>query len=1026
MIAKLGPHWREMSKDLYVNRSADEGMVGTIFSQDMHGREPRRDKGQGFTEHDYSSEMYQQFLVEDVLRLERDSSVLVITSEVTPGMLQHSIPPAPASNATPEQLRRYNDEIEERKYLIRRTICVNSQWRMNFNMFPLRESSVRCPFRAICFLVPSQLQNSSSSMSSGGYSSSMHFSVLVYYVNDPNPQEDLGALIRTYISRPTSETRERSSLSSEDYVSPRMYHYDSTSSQLNRRLARALAENLAKVGLILDQRGEVDVIQGVRDPSNEGFAGEIHFQTQPSCASWSVAYAEKIQDSILRQHYGDLPDSVIRRMNEVCSTRLNSEAYKKLILTGTVYHMLLTDFVIGDARVYEIARRLERIIRFDTIGGKDDDRLLILARALGRIYFDSAIRAGERRDRFVYKDDVNLHSDLIRMYLAFDFAVPEDVMFGVGESGLVNLAKRWTLAVEKHIVRSSRERVSGHEYDRVLTGQYHRKVGKGLPRMVVWLQLPEDTNNSKDFPALIVFRPLYRSTFDSKPGVLLNTVTVYSVNSVEEKNDVLTRFLNAIRSVLPSGTDQPAPAIDPLLVDTGSFDDIIHLQLKAEMGRYYVIDLMRSLTTTDFDVPDTATRCNELAQLVTEQNPLDLSDRNGAAEQNMPMGFVRKDSDFTMYISRRFRRQLYGRLLYILAEQEPLIGAPVNLDTEPYVAYSKIPVRENASQELVSTVKRVYGEHLFRGPELFTFKPRWQDRTRRIWTASYFNTTFRGALEAAVYQQTRGIDPLVQEALRQADDPALGKQERAKRRTKIGHRIIQACPVTTKLWISNPAEEKYELPFLAMIGEDWIHVRDVLPPAFATIWTPFFPRDQVPVAPSSASDYFAVPLRPFSDYAYKIDRDGHRYGILQFPVIVQGEYTGAYHPCPAPIDIWDVLGATCTDAFWVLTEKIIDERARFDFTALALGSPFSFDASARVLQHDPFIHVVMRNYNLGSGRGFLASAHKFRAEIPKSLNLRELCDPTKGRLHKISNFSYADVALLAILAIQAQATAKPT
>lgn len=1012
VLRVLGPQWRTIPRDLYVTRIADENLVGTIFGKDMKGQKPMPVPGGGYTTHGYTSEVYQQFLVEDVLRLERDSNVLVITSDITPGMLSHSIPPPPRAGATREQILKYQNEIEERRYLIRRAICVNSQWRITFNMFPLRESSVRCPFKAICFLVPSQVHSKS-----GAYSDSMHFSVLVYHLQETAPQSDLPSLVRTYASRPPNEDPRTSPLYSDEYVVPRMYHYDSLREQVNARLARSLAENLAKIGLILDQRGEVDVVQGLPDPSRE--SANNYFQVQASCASWSVAYTEKVQDAIVKGNYGELSDNVIKSMNEICSTRLMQEAYNKLVLTGNVYYELMTDFVIGDARVKEIARRLDPLVRFDTIGGQDEDRLLLLAHHLEKIYFNNTAKPGERRDAFIFNDEVNLYSDIIRLYLSFDFAVPNDVMFGVGESGLMHLAKRWMLAVQKHLTRSSRERVSGYEHDRVLTDHYHRKVSSGLPRLVVWLQLPEDITNSSEFPALIVFRPLYRSTFDKKPGVLLNTVVVYSVNSVDEKNDVLNRFLTAIRSVLPLGNDQPAPVEDPLMVDTGAFDDIIHLQLKAAMGRYYIIDIMRALMTTDCDVPDTAVRCNELAQLVTDQNPLDKSDRYSAAEQNMPLSLMtsnRRDLEFTKYLSRRFRRQLYGRLFHIIAGQEPLAEntVPVNLDTEPYMSYSKIPVRENSTLTVVNAVKKAYGSDAAPRNEIFRFKSRWEDRTRRIWSSSYFNMTFRGAVEAAIYQLTRSIDPLAVEAFERA------RGQGGRSLEKISSRLIQACPMTTKTWIKNPNPDSFELACLAMIGEDWVHVRDVIPPAFFSVWSQFLDRERIIDAPNTPTDYLNIPFKPLADFTNMIERQDRRYGMLQFPVIIQGEHTGVYQPSQVAIDIWDIIGIVCTENFWSLTEKMIDERARYGFTDAALQEPFAFDASARILQHDPFIHVVVKNYNLASGAEIQRITQDIRSRIPRDISIRDLTLPDRLKAFKIANFSFADVALLAVMAIQAE------
>jgi hypothetical protein len=303
----------------------------------------------------------------------------------------------------------------------------------------------------------------------------------------------------------------------------------------------------------------------------------------------------------------------------------------------------------------------------------------------------------------------------------------------------------------------------------------------------------------------------------------------------------------------------------------------------------------------------------------------------------------------------------------------------------------------------------------------------------------YFSCTVQRALELAIYQSTKGLDPEFKKIVTDLtefnnshpdDDPS-------EKLIKPCLRLAQVCPNTIKFWSGNTkvGEKDYQLSYTALIGNDWISVQDILPPKYSGAWMHRFPLLNIASPPTTPDEYLNTPLAPLAEYAYKIKHGSGAsfHGFMQFPVIVQGSSTGLFEAAAAPLDLWDILAMACTKEFWTIGEAFIKNRARWDFYELCDMDTFDFDASARVLQHDPFIHIVLRNYHLHTAIEIMNIVDQVRSEMPGDLRLRDVCFRNEtfaenpetehlANLPRISQFAFADVALLAVLAIQMRRT----
>lgn len=905
----------------------------------------------GYLKHDFAETDFQELMIRDVIQFDRDLQILVIGQNATAKIIGYGLP----NEASPEQLAQLTPRLRENyaQYMlkvgeqIRYDLRTHSDWFLSPEMLPLRERAARFPHRAIAWVVPS-LTYAEGGLSSSGptyegldqelvnrfgtrrrISATNHYSMLVYYVHEQSPI-------------------------------PNLYHYDSMR-DYNVNMAMELAYRLANVARLFNSDGRYAFVQ----PTGTSGMGR---QEQSSCATWSAAYAEKLRDGFFRANFSRLSVDTLQTMNEYCSVDLTKKTLQ-LLEHMSEWYWRLRSLADADAQRDWIRNRLNRLVRYDN---DTDNRVRQLSQYMRDVYcVDGSAIVPSLEVFWKQSDSVQVHPDMIRMFLASHF-IPDDVLFS---TNLRDLSRRW-LGIQHRFLTDF---ASGSPYvgglDRFSTEQYYAALdekGLILPRLLIWLWLPEFPDPADKCPILFVCRPLLSGRSDGKPSVRRNTIFTFVASDEPSPRqrkhviEIFDQFIGAVTDWVLD--DHTQPCMD---VDEGEL-----FETHVKFGRYFPLHVMEQIFRSDSDIPDSLTRLLEVQSSLERISNETLTLHELGTQQIATVVRYIKPL-FTSTFSQMVRKRIYTRVLKILAGVIRMAPTDsdsniVNLDQATCWQYSDAKIRDNRF--------RVEGSD----EPLFDIRSDWLGRTRLRWTKMYYNNTLHAAIETALYQVLRSRKPGFSEEL----------QAQRNKRTKLAKRLIQSCPCALR-------DEETGEPY---VFYSWNRILDV---ESFLLQTP----ETAGTFPFTKQDFLQTPLRPVSRFCRQLQGRGLK-GLLQFPVLFHGLHLNTERENFVAIDLWDMLALMNHPDFQQFT-RTSALAGLYELRQRTFSEPLGLiDLSARITHHDPYLHIALPQYSEAFRRRVVDRRESH--VIPSSWTLKSLLegDFERNFTSRLMNYSVADIALL--------------
>lgn len=967
-----------------------------------------------------------RMIMTETMRMMAGGSVLVV--------------PPDAPELQSGSLARVPNADEGRAGFVRMLSNASLAYSISSEMFPLEESCVPFPYRIVVFVL---------------WSTAKHYSCLVHYVQDAHHSRNDDD-IRYSVSRVP-----RKSSSTSRRI--RLYHYDSTTNQVNFANAKVIAGALQNYHL-LSTHLPVEVVQmGAYFQSGGKVTGSSPFgravaekkatatapgelvigaQIQGSCGSWSMAYVHEIWKRSLFSNCNPLPYSALIRMNEVCSTELLKITQIGMMRAGAWYYSLLSSQVgdrysaiaqrLIDSFVFsgvELKDRLKEVVgsatteRVPDISGGDvalaEWRAGRLVRFLVRLYARPGVDL--KSDPAAYgalsfiPDDTaaSFHPDFVRLYMTLDVANPPDIVVSTTPG---HLAHAWE---QNGMIEMTNARRGGP-----------RSMGMtdmNRPKLYAYLHLP-DENDRNPYPVLLLGRPRYHTAVTGERIFQAMGEIVLFTSSRDE------RFIREAAWTFVTSCDQTVFSISspeqPPGVVSNPMDEIVHHDVDASFGRYYVLEILRLVLRSDLDI-------------------LGSDDRFGEAILGAAlMGHGN--------IQRKLKREAYARVMYWLSEAapsepiEPRDQAPPLAPPPPSVGkpdiygnpvtwrYSDLASQPDTSAALGKAVQAYEPYHkIFGEPE--STKESWSGLARRTWSGYYTCDTLQTAIERGVRQAnylarsdhawraskipTRV--PLLTRGILLPDQRAAIKEFRTS--------VIVACPSAMVLGQSQKGQaaealRKKDPDGSPCVFYEWTRLKQgtetlatgcLLPTAGKVVVYPET-RNQM-----LASDLGEIVARTRGSPAY-------RDGIIQYPFLIHGSRIGPVN-CPVVVvGLWDIVAILLQDSTgqaemvgneiegpspMQISSLGEDSVARLALQEDLATAPSNIDPSVRITQHDPYVHFLCKRFDPNDINKPWELVDRINAELAQTrlaLKGKTVSDViSDGRVRPLLEYTISDVAILA-------------
>ena len=891
-----------------------QDVVRNLWYDDLNATSQKNNSFEYYN-HGYVSTTYINFILSDVLNFSMDQSVCIVD-----GFGSTFI-----ANTNKIKAERIN--ILEK---IRNQIRESSNNSISPEMFPIRESTVKFPYKALVFIVPPTPRV-------------QHFSTLVYYIN----------------------------LNSDK---PRLYHYDSiarqsTGYEANKIMAKLISDRISKDGKLFNSTGEYEFIHSnnISDDLMDQ-RGNFGHQLQPSCATWSVAFCEKIHENIMRLDLSTLDSETVDKMNEICVTDITRDAVKKIELTCKWLTKLyypnnsnLNDLQVDnliDIRKQYIRNSITKILTF---GNNDESRLNKFVDQAYNIYSPSITLSNPNKTKqlkvtnkhnFIYQDiNENILPDFIRVFLLLNLVVPDDIVFS---TELPNL-----FATYNSKTKSFKEQHQNPE-DRCFTDRYHRN--RKYPRLIVWLYLPEN-QNANEYPVIIVSRPLYPSILNPTPYISLNTLYVYSCAEEEYVKAKVIEFMTKMSPV------------KPLNPNNISIDGVLIFLFDKNFGRYSILQLLKSIINCEGELIDTPKKLNQYLSSVTHRTP---DTQIPEFVKQIRYGKGVRESKMKTH-DRQIRMEMYGMMLHLLAGNKVLpntnTNGKCNIDKIFGISEKEFVIRD----QLVSNALGIIPHSS------------WQGRTRRLWTSSYFNQTFHSCLIMAIYQATKCKD-------NDFVDKINGNSDQITSPETVAQRLIQSCPCA-KITTNNESN-------IFHLFYHW----NIVETQCLQIVKELVTSDIIAEPPKSYNAYNSINLIQVINLV--------KSHLCQFPVLVHAstiDYNSNMHLIV--LDIWDIALICMQPDFFdgeLRTKKIKAHDKQS--IIIQYHNEYKFDTSSRIIQHDPYLHFVIMNFKPDQQTLMNERLETVRTQLNDNeinRNINELLTD-KNERSLILYQSYADICIFAI------------
>ena len=590
------------------------------------------------------------------------------------------------------------NDPEKKANVLRQVLCENTFRDTGLvpSDFPIKSRSNPFPYKTIVFFIPNNQR---------------HFSVIIYYAHgdesdDPDRAETWARFVNGKKLGGDGEAN--------------LYIYDSASG-LNNSQAMIIAKMLAEDMRLFNDSGKFNFI----DVFNGGA-----LQTEASCSSWSVYFAERAKEACLARRY-----SPLLRSDFAVSQSIQDSACAVSVLRMMIERIDTDSRWWGDTSTSNpgklrqvIESFVSRRVRFRG-GTFDQARAAELINALVRMYthdLPSGKTVTNYKFKFITGDEENttlLNPDIIRLYLLMALTVPNGVIFS---TDLDSIAERWT---------RTRERYEALIKD--LGTNTWETFSAQLPSLIMWLYLPpEDVRgqpNSRKAPVLIVCRPTYSAGYPNA-FARLSHINIYTTNAKtaditnEIGGDILGMFYSKLENYT-SDPEQPEVADDVSFVPTYS------------CWTYGVIDIARNLARHESYFDCSIRTAPQYAASWTR--PF-LETINGVSTK----AFTSQRNRMKHILARE---NLWGRVMQLLTVD--YLQVVMNRPHSPNVASMLFNSVSTTDPVDIDSTSWRYNQVKQRVFEQVKFKASLPSELRKTWAFFYYNLSFSSIVLGAIRQK---------------------------------------------------------------------------------------------------------------------------------------------------------------------------------------------------------------------------------------------------------------------------------
>lgn len=566
-------HFPELQTGLY--RFSDE-LLPTIHLAPEHAHRIINRYLRPTGEQSDGDNYYQRILHDGVLDFASDGNVLIVDSDTLTSCLatRDNIRSVPKPDDTGNYVSlfgyRTSIPVTDRKTyrnILRATLCRNVyyEYRLLPSDIPIEDRALPLQYRCIAFMVPSASSNRSRSD---------HFATMVYYVHgrDSTAVQEYHNNYRSIGERFTGHTKRSDSTAV-------LYYYDSLYA-LNLPNATKVADLLEDMGFF-SETGRVNIIN---------VFGNEAFQEDRSCSSFSLYFAERARQEILRRNYAPLVRSDFPQRNDsICAVSLLTQTQERITSEAVWWLTTAQDSVLEQNAAQFIDAR---------VGGLDPQRRTRLIAAFVDLLRHTDVKPMDQRHTFKEtfgradaENARNLNPDLVRLYLLTSMLVPNHVLFS---TSIEDLANKWNSAIEsyKQVIQAIRSDPRANV----------TRLSDVVPHMVLWLYLPpEDSaiNNNVPLglrlPALFVGKPTYTLGYP-QASMRLCYVNLYTTTNPGLDDQLLAEGIdndllkNLFYSNIQNYSEDPSSAYEP--------DHVRFVRWYAPW-RYAICDMARTLSRHD-------------------------------------------------------------------------------------------------------------------------------------------------------------------------------------------------------------------------------------------------------------------------------------------------------------------------------------------------------------------------------------------------------------------------------------------